>query len=369
MARALLKRSTATPTVKYLHSGSTQINLACTGRTNAAYKTGRFYYYVGDTSSGKTFLTLTCLAEAAINPEFDDYQLIHDDVENGAGFDFVKFFGQRMKDRVQPPAGTPEEPTYSKTVEDFYDYLNTALDRGPCIYILDSMDGLKPRAEIAKYEKQKKVRERQRTGDTIKDEAGSYGVEKARLNSQHLGLVMSKLRETNSLLFIISQTRVNLMSMGYGDKKTRSGGDALTFYCSLSLWSSVKEHIKKETNINGVKKMREQGIISKVRVKKNRETGKDRAVEVPIYHSFGIDDTGSCIDYLLGEGWWKKSKGVINAKELGQQMKKDELIAHVQEKPARERLLRKTVKTCWNTIEKAVTITRKSRYTEDAGNG
>jgi hypothetical protein len=91
--------NTFTPSSSYLSTGSTLLNLACSGKVSGGFIKGHYYHFVGDSSSGKTFLCLTCLAEAAINPHFDDYQLIHDDAENGSLFDFGKFFGPKMAGR------------------------------------------------------------------------------------------------------------------------------------------------------------------------------------------------------------------------------------------------------------------------------
>jgi len=55
-----------------LSTGSTLLNLACSGRVNGGFLKGFYYFIVGDSKSGKTFLSLTCLAEASINKDFDD---------------------------------------------------------------------------------------------------------------------------------------------------------------------------------------------------------------------------------------------------------------------------------------------------------
>lgn len=343
----------------YISTGSTLLNLACSGKTSGGFTKGKYYLVVGDSSSGKTFLTLTCLAEAAKNPNFDGYRLIHDDAENGALFDFRKFFGEKLHNRIEPPRGTKEDPIYSESVEDFYDNLDDAIDAGPCIYIMDSMDVLVPREDTKKYQKQKKVRSGLRkTGNVEKEEPGTYGTAKAKLNSTLLRPAVSKLKKNGSILLIISQTRDNINAMGY-DKKTRSGGHALNFYATLSLWSSVKQHIMSKP-VRG--KQREMGIVSKVRIKKNRQTGRDRSVFVPVYHSFGLDDTGSMVDYLVEEkGWGKGPKG-INAKEFEQTLRREDLIKYIENKKSRTALLKKIVKRVWNEIESACIIERKSRY-------
>src|SRR6516162_7644169 len=99
----------------FLSSGSTLLNLACSGRTRGCFVKGHYFYFVGDTSSGKTFLTLTAFAEACANPNFDEYELVFDNAENGALMNFEKFFGSKMASRVKEP-----ESGNSVTLQDFY---------------------------------------------------------------------------------------------------------------------------------------------------------------------------------------------------------------------------------------------------------
>jgi RecA/RadA recombinase len=335
-----------------LSTGSTLLNLACSGRVNVGYVRGGIYYFVGDSSSGKSMEALTSLAEAANNPKYDNYQLIYDAPEDGAQMDFSSFFGSKLAARIQPPAETKEgQGLYSTTVESFYFNVDTILKNGPAVYVLDSMDALTTTEEEDKFEEKKEAHEEG------KETTGTYGTSKAKLNSGLLRVVFNRLRETGSILIIISQTRDNI---GFGARynpKTRSGGRALTFYAHIELWTSVKEHLT--VTHNG--KLREQGIISEVHIKKNRLTGKNRKVEIPIYHSFGIDDISSCVSYLVEEKRWPSIKGMIDAVEFDMNHKMEKLIEKIQEKGL-EKQLRDLVEEVWNGIEAAVALDRKPRY-------
>lgn len=336
-----------------LSCGSTLINLACTGRPDGAFVKGMYYLFVGDSNSGKTFLCLTCFAEASIATHFAGYRLIYDNVENGASMDFNKFFGPAVAERVEAPGVDREtkEPTSSKSVEDFYDNVWAAIKKKePFIYVLDSENALTSEAEMEKAEEQREAREKD------KDSSGSYGDGKAKYHSSHLRTLLPHLKETGSILIIISQTRDNL---GFGfEKKTRSGGRALKFYASLEMWSSVVEKIKK--TVKG--KPRTIGIVSEVQIKKNRFTGKDRSVTMDIYHSVGIDDTGSCIDYLVQEKHWESSKqGRISAPEFEFEGTRDALIEHIESKELRKDLS-SLVAQVWDEIEAACAVKRVSKY-------
>lgn len=335
-----------------LSSGSTLLNLACSGRIRGCFVKGKYYLYVGDSSSGKTFLALTCLAEATINPEFDGYRLIYDNVEDGALMSMEKFFGRRVAERLRPPAGTKDEPRFSRTVKDLYFHIDDANKKGvPYIYVLDSMDGLGTEEDAEKFQEEKKAA---RKG---KEVAGSYGMSKAKANSNYLHEALAGARDLGSIIIFISQTRDNI---GFGSQfnpKTRSGGKSLKFYATLEIWTSVKEHIK--WSVKG--KNREVGIVSKVEVKKNRVNGRNRTVFVDLYHSSGIDDLGSCIAYLIEEGHWKGSDTKVRAPEFDWDGSIEGLVHSIEEEE-REGELRKLVGQVWNDIEAKCEVKRKSRY-------
>lgn len=336
----------------FLSTGSTLLNLACTGTTAGGYVRGRYHFLVGDTRSGKTFLSLTCLAEACKNPIFDGYRLIYDDVEGGVLLDVERFFGKKLAERLEPPGRDDlGNPVYSSTIEEFYYHVDDALNSGkPFIYILDSQDALSSLPEVDKFEEQKRA---YRAGREV---AGSYGDSKARIHSASLRRLMGPLRDTKSILIIVNQTRE---SFDVFQRTTYSGGRALLFYATLELWCSVKGSIEKV--VRG--KKRELGVYSKVQVRKNRVTGRDRTVVIPIYHSFGIDDVGGCIDYLIEEGFWKESNGFVEAEGLGvsRRMRRDSLVEYIEENSLEERL-KELVGKVWQEIEDSCVVKRKFRY-------
>jgi RecA/RadA recombinase len=341
----LLKKSRPEPTIKgknLLSTGSTLLNLACSGRFIGGFPKGHYVWFVGDSDSGKTFLTLTCFAEASISEHFKDYRFIYNSPEDGALMDLTYFFGKAVQAKI--------EVRQSFTAEEFYyDVIDTCKEGHPCIYVLDSADALSTDAEVKKFNKRKKAHAK---GE---EAAGIMTDGKAKVHSANLRQVLGWLKKTGSILIIISQSRDAIGSMF--EKSTHSGGKALKFYATLQIWTT---QMKKETK--KVKdKTRQIGIISKIRVKKNRITGKDRTIQVPIYHSFGIDDIGSCIEYLLSEGHWKKNADGINAKEFSVRLRKEALIKHI-EKKGLEQELRMLVGRVWKEIEDACTVERKRRY-------
>lgn len=341
------KKSRQKPPVG-ISTGSTLLNLACNDWPDVGLLPGHFYFLVGDSASGKTWLTLNILAEAANHPRFRDYALIFDNAENGALMDVSRFFGSELAGRMKPP--TPG-PVYSHTVEEFYFNAERYLRNGPCVYVLDSMDALTTEDE------QDKFTERRKAHTSGKETSGSYGTSKAKLNSSYLRVVFNLLRETGSILLIVTQTRDNIGFGAQFNPKTRGGGHALTFYASLEIWTSTKGHVKR--TVKG--KPRELGIVCRARVKKNRLTGKDRSVEFPILHSHGIDDLGGCVQYLIDEGHWTENRGRVTASEFDFVGSIEKLLAQV-EGTNREGDLQRLVATVWQDVETACKVKRKQRY-------
>ena len=358
MAKRILKKKTkrekSINKTDYLSTGSTLLNLACSGKSIGGFLKGQYYFVVGDSKSGKTFLGLTCLAEASKNPAFKNYRFIFDDSENGALMNIKKFFGNNTYKRIEAPRYDEEGvPSFSSTIEEFYYNIDDAAKQGtPFIYILDSMDSVSSEAEESKFQKQKKAH---RKGTAA---AGSMGDGKAKKNASNIRRLLSHLRKTNSILIIVNQTRDNINPMSW-EKKTHSGGHALFFYACLVVWGSIKKKLTKE--VRG--KKRHIGNISKILVKKNRMTGAECEIDLPIYRKYGIDNNGSCVDYLVDEGHWKKKGQKINAKEFDLVCTRDKLIKHIEINDLENDLFC-IVEDVWNDIEEASNIfkDRKKRY-------
>mgnify|MGYP001562751654 CR=1 FL=1 len=353
MKKALLKprKNVSSEMDKGLSTGCTMLNLGCTGNPNVGFLPGHYYFLVGDTTSGKTWLSLTCCAEATINSNYDDYRLIYDQPEFGALMDKERFFGPLMAKRLEPPEKNKKgKAIFSSNIEEFFFHLDDAFNQErPFVYILDSMDALTTGQEREKFIEQKDA---YRKG---KDLPGSYGLSKAKWNSSSFPKVIDSLKQTGSILIVISQTRDNI---GFGfEKKTRAGGRALTFYATLELWSSVVGRIKRL--VRGVQ--RQLGVFCKVQIKKNRVIGRERSVIIPIYHSIGIDDLGSCVEFLVNERHWLEKKGIIKAPELGLEGKREQLIRKIEEKGL-EPKLKELTNEVWQEIEEECKVSRKPRY-------
>lgn len=340
-----------------LSTGATLLNLALTDDPFGGLLPGKYYHWVGDSAAGKTLFSMTCMAEAYLNTFFRKYRKIYDNPEDGCIMDLDTLFNEEVADSIEPPAKKDGEPVYSSTVEEFYYHLDDANKVGePFIYTLDSMDAIDSEAAQKKFEQTKKAYRKIQRGQDA-EVAGSYGTDKAKKNSEGLRKVTQKLKDSGSILIIVSQTRDAVGSMFGG--KTTAGGRALKFYATVEAWFSIVGRITKTVN----EKSRLVGVTVEVEVKKNRITGKLHKVKIDVYPSHGIDDLGSCVNFLLEEKWWGQEKqgGKIDATEFGISATKEKLISHIEKKGLEDKL-REVCGKCWRSIQEKAKINRKNRY-------
>lgn len=323
-------------------SGSTELNLACSDTVNGAFIAGTMINIIGDSFAGKTVLAHSIMAEAAIIPKFDGYRFIYDNPEAASTIGISQMFGKALADRIEIPEDC------SNTVQEFQINSIRAVSAGPCIYVLDSFDS------ITSDEEEEKINKRL-SGKEVK---GSMGMEKAKNLKATLRTIVRRLKKNGSLLIIISQTIQNVDMFSFQEKK-RAGGEALKFFASHELWLGLRE---KHT-----KKIREKeltiGAATRVRVTKNRITGKMREAELNIYYDYGIDDIGSIIDFLVERKFWNQNKNTITINDISIPLEgtREKLIAQIEEKGL-EPQLTAIMGNAWNEIEEALRLDRKKKY-------
>lgn len=333
------KQKEKKPKPLLIPTGSTMLNLACSDSVRGGYKAGTIINLIGDSSSGKTALALAMFADMTLDSSFADYRFVYDDVEGGIGFDIQEMFGEAVHSRI--------EYEQSDTIEDFQDsILRAAEDGAPFIYILDSYDALDAKQDQEKTEEERKAR------DKGKDVAGSYGVAKTKKLNQVMRSIKDKIKNSKSLLVIISQTRDNINPMSF-KKKRRAGENALEFYSSHCIWLALATKEKKKDQIIGVN--------TKAKVDKNRLTGKRRQVSFTIYYDYGVDCLGSGIDFFVSGDIWKKSKNSICATELDVQMTKAKLIEHIETNNLENKFFR-FLDRAWKENEESLKLNRKKKY-------
>lgn len=340
----------------FLSLGSVPLNLLCGERTYGGLPKGVMLWMIGHSNTGKSWLKNLIFAEAANNEEFADYVLIDDNAERGGLMDIAKFFGKRTYERIIPPSGTKANPIYSTTVQSFYRHLDQHnKNKKPFIYILDSNDALTGEKEDDAFGKSDK-------------EKGSYNLEIPKVHSRRLRAVTNKLKETGSILVIISQTRSNIGFDAKFNPDTVAGGKALEFHARIVFWMSIRERLKKRI----LGKERDVGAVVQCKVTKNHVTGRRGKAEFVFFDASGVDHVGSMVRFLTEEGHWKATGGgeggrgllkkKVAATDIGVTLPFNNLVEYIEENNL-EGKVAKIVRRVWKTIIDESTVSRKPRYT------
>lgn len=326
-----------------LSMGCDLLNLAISDDVCKALGYGRYVWYEGGSSSGKSYLTLSAVAEAARNPEYNEHRLIFFDGERGAGFDLADYFGDQVAERL--------EVMYPENLERFYDICDDTLDKGKAVMVLDSFDALLPASVEEKIEEDAEKRAK------AENTGGSYAMEHGKIHSQRLRRLIKKLHASNSLFIGISQQRDNISTNPYAPKNRTSGGRSLRYWASVQIETQLASPIKKK--VDGKDHVIGNNVT--INTKKNRISGKSKSVSVRFIHGFGIDNTGSSLEWLADNKYISQSGGRYSSpfyekayyfEELAQKIENDNYEYQLAE------LLQKS----WSDLESKLQIARKPRY-------
>ena len=332
-----VKDSGSTRRSDLVPTGSTLLNLALSNTPYGGYRLGRITNLIGDWHSGKTWLFWQSMAEVVRDKRFDKYDIYYDGAEGATDIPVVDLFGSKI---LRVDTGKK-----SVSLEDFFSNIFGLIEKGkPFIYCLDSLDSI-----FANEQRDKKV-----------EEVGKREIpSEPRVFNSILRRIHDGIDKTESALFVISQTR-KAIGVIFGSQQRRAGGDALHFHSWHELWLSIRSQVKKR--VRG--KDRSVGIIIKIRIEKNKVTGKRQMIQIPLLTDFGLDETGSLIDWLVNEEkiWNTKKEGVktVIESDFGT-LSREALIAHIEE-DGLENDLRELVVKEWFDIENATKTNRKKRY-------
>ncbi len=229
---------------------------------------GRIIEIYGPESSGKTTLTLHCVAEQQKAGGVCAFV----DAEHALDPTYAKKLGVDLDELLisQPDTG-----------EQALEITDTLVRSGAVnMVIVDSVAALTPKSELEGD-----------MGDS------SVGVQ-ARLMSQAMRKLTGSISRSNCMVIFINQIRMKIGVM-FGSPETTTGGNALKFY------SSVRLDIRRI----GALKDRDEvvGNHTRVKVVKNKVAAPFKQVEFDIMYGEGISKMGELLDLGVAAGVVDKS--------------------------------------------------------------
>ena len=242
---------------------------------------GRVIEIYGPESSGKTTLTLHCVAES----QKAGGTAAFIDAEHALDPQYAGKLGVNVDDLLVSQPDTGEQ---ALEIADMLVRSN-AVD----IVVIDSVAALVPKAEIE--------------GEMGDSHVGLQ----ARLMSQALRKLTANIKRSNAMVIFINQIRMKIGVM-FGNPETTTGGNALKFY------SSVRLDIRR---IGAVKKGDEIiGNETRVKVVKNKMAPPFRKAEFEILYNEGISKLGELIDLGVEHKLVEKSGAwyAYNGDKIGQ---------------------------------------------------
>jgi len=237
---------------------------------------GRVVEIYGPESSGKTTLTLECIAQA----QKKGLTCAFIDAEHALDPQYAKRLGVDIENLLVSQPDTGEQAL------EIVDMLVRSAAVG--MIVVDSVAALTPKAEIE--------------GDMGDSHMGLQ----ARLLSQALRKLTGNIQKSNTLVVFINQLRMKIGVM-FGNPETTTGGNALKFY------SSVRLDIRR---IGAIKKGDEiYGNQTRVKVVKNKVAPPFKQTEFDILYNQGISRESELIsigvenDIVEKSGAWYSYDG------------------------------------------------------------
>jgi recombination protein RecA len=225
---------------------------------------GRVVEIYGPESSGKSTLALSVVAEA----QKMGLRCAYIDAEHALDPVYMQALGVNLDDLLLA------QPDYGEQGLEIVDKLVRTGEIG--VVVVDSVASLIPKAELE--------------GEM---EAAQMGLQ-ARMMAKAMRKLVGLANQHKTLIIFINQLR-NKIGIMFGNPETTPGGMALKYACSVRIDIRKKEDIKDKSG-NAV------GIVSKVKIIKNKMAPPMKITEFSIVYGQGIDQYGCVLDVAIEDG-------------------------------------------------------------------
>lgn len=281
-------------TVDFIGSGCSTLNLALSGKAkDGGWARARVDNIVGDKSSGKTAVALeACFwyynnikkVRSKVFPNVKDFTIVYNNAEGVMDFDIQYMYGPAFYDTVE----WIRSPSVEHFGRDYTRRVNDLNHGESLLYIVDTLDFLKSKDALARWETSVKKEE---------ELAGSYDVEKQKYLSGFFAVTSEYINnnEFDATLLILSQVRAKI-GVTFGKKTMRTGGKAFDHAIHQEAW--LREVEKKKATRRGGERV--YAIRTEVNVEKNKCAKPYRKSQFTILYDYGIDNINSLIDYVYG---------------------------------------------------------------------
>ncbi len=256
---------------------------------------GRVIEIYGPESSGKTTLTLHCIAE--VQKKGGTCAFV--DAEHALDPAYARKLGVNVDELLisQPDTG-----------EQALEIADTLVRSGAIdMLVVDSVAALVPRAELE--------------GEMGDAQMGAQ----ARLMSQALRKLTSSISRTRCTVIFINQIRQKIGVM-FGNPETTTGGNALKFYASVRIDIRRIGAIKEKDEVIGNQ--------TRVKIVKNKVSPPFRVVDFDILYGEGISKAGELIDLGVKAGIIEKAGSWFSYKDQRIGQGKENARQYLKDNPA-----------------------------------
>ena len=242
---------------------------------------GRIIEVYGPESSGKTTVTLHCIAEAQKRNGIAAFI----DAEHALDPVYARSLGVDVDNLIisQPDTG-----------EQALDIAESLIRSGAIdILVIDSVAALVPKAEIE--------------GDMGDSHVGLQ----ARLMSQALRKLTGSIKKSNCVVIFINQLREKVGVM-FDNPETTTGGRALKFFSTMRIEVRRVDSIKQGDKILGNR--------TRIKIVKNKVAPPFKQIEFDVMYGTGISKSGDLLDVAVGIDVIKKAGAwySYNDEKMGQ---------------------------------------------------